>query len=65
MAIEMREGSKSEGVPHDDVALLSAAGNEPVLTRVDKRIHTFLVKVKRLVVLVAKILNIMDVNEAI
>ena len=61
----MRESSKCEGVPHDDVALLSTTGNESVLARVDERINTFLVKVECLVVLVAKILNIMDVNEAI
>lgn len=65
MAIEMREGSKCERVPHDDVALLSTAGDESVLARVDERIYTFLVKVECLVVLVTKILNIVDVNEAI
>jgi hypothetical protein len=65
MTIEMREGSKCEWIPHDDVALLSTAGDEPVLARIYERIYTFLVKVECLVVLVAKILNIMDVNEAI
>ena len=65
MTIEMREGSKCEGVPHDDVALLSTARNEPVLARVYERIHTFLVKVECLIILVAKILNIMDVNKSI
>lgn len=30
--IEVRESSKCERVPHDDVSLFSATGNEPVLT---------------------------------
>ena len=65
MAIKMREGSKCEGIPHDDVALLSTACDEPMFARVYEGIYTFLVKVECLVVLVAEILNIMDVNKAI
>ena len=65
MAIEIGKGSKSERVPHNDVSLFTTTSNKSVLTRINKGIYSFLMKIKGFVLLINEIFDIMDVNKSI
>ena len=65
MPIEVGKGSECERVPHNDVAFFSAAGNEPMLGRVDEGVHSLLMQVEGLILLIRKILYVVNMDEAI
>lgn len=65
VAVEVSKRSQCEGVPHDDVTLFTATCNEPVLRRIDEGVDTLLVQVKRLVLFVRQLLDVVNMNEAV
>lgn len=60
----MGQDPKSEGVPHDNVSLFAARGNEPMFVAVDETIDALLMKVECLV-LVRQLVDIVDMDKPI
>ena len=65
MTIEIRQSSKSERVPHDNVTLLSTTSHESVLWGVDEGIHSLLMQIEGLVLLIWQVLYVVNMDEAI
>ena len=65
MTVKIGKGSQCEWIPHNDVTLLTTTCDESLLAGINKGINTLLMQVKRLIVSVVQILNVVDMNETI
>jgi len=54
-----------EWIPHNNVSLFSARGDESMLRRVNERVNSFLMESKRLVLFKLQLFDVMDMNESI
>ena len=65
MANQVGQSTKSKWLPKDYVSLLTTACHEPMLWWIYKGIHTFLVKVKGLVLFVLEIIKGVVMDETV
>ena len=54
-----------EWIPHNNVSLFSARGDESMLRRVNERVNSFLMESKRLVLFKLQLFDVMDMNKSI